>query len=239
MQLFDVHSHILPAFDDGAKTIEDSLELIACLKKQGICNICLTPHFYTHERSVEDFLESHNAAFTAFEPHIPSDIRIILGAEVYVTDYLFNSDSWQGISYGKSPYILTEFPYNSSFSDRTLRQIEIVMGNHRMIPILPHVERYENLMDNPRKIDELREMGMLIQTNISNYTAKAPFFRRRKMLKMISRGQIDLLGSDAHSFRHNTPEVFTEAMNTIAEKCGDEALADMMDYAADIFSEAF
>ena len=31
----------------------------------------------------------------------------------------------------------------------------------------------------------------------------------------------------------------TEAMNTIAEKCGDEALADMMDYAADIFSEAF
>ena len=46
MQLFDVHTHILPAFDDGAKTIEDSLELIACLKKQGICNICLTPHFY-------------------------------------------------------------------------------------------------------------------------------------------------------------------------------------------------
>ena len=35
MQLFDVHSHILPAFDDGAKTIEDSLDLIACLKKQG------------------------------------------------------------------------------------------------------------------------------------------------------------------------------------------------------------
>ena len=93
-------------------------------------------------------------------------------------------------------------------------------------------------MDNPRKIDELRDMGMLIQTNISNYTAKTPFFRRRKMLKMISRGQIDLLGSDAHSFRHNTPEVFTEAMNTISAKCGDEALADMMDYAADIFSEA-
>ena len=239
MQLFDVHSHILPAFDDGAKTIEDSLDLIECLKKQGIRNICLTPHFYTHEQSVEDFLESRNAAFAAFEPHIPSDVRIVLGAEVYVTDYLFNSASWKGLSYGKSPYILTEFAYNSTFSDRTLRQIEIVMGNHRMIPILPHVERYENLIDNPRKIDELRDMGMLIQTNISNYTAKTPFFRRRKMLKMISRGQIDLLGSDAHSFRHNTPEVFTEAMNTISAKCGDEALADMMDYAADIFSEAF
>ena len=139
MQLFDVHTHILPAFDDGAKTIEDSLELIACLKKQGICNICLTPHFYTHEQSVEDFLESRNAAFAAFEPHIPSDIRIILGAEVYVTDYLFNSDSWQGISYGKSPYILTEFPYNSTFSNRTLRQLEVV-PRARLVAERPQVD---------------------------------------------------------------------------------------------------
>lgn len=239
MQLFDVHSHILPAFDDGARTIDDSLELIDCLRKQGVVNICFTPHFYTHKLSVEDFLESRNAAFEAFLPHIPPDIRIVLGAEVYVTDYLFNSDNWKGISYGKSPYILTEFPYDSAFSERTKFQIDRIIGNHRMIPVLPHVERYEKLMDNPRKIDELHDMGMLIQTNISNYTDKAPFFRKRKLLKMISRGQIDLLGSDAHSFTHNTPEVFSEALNTIADKCGDGAVADMMDYAANIFREAY
>ena len=45
MQLYDMHSHILPAFDDGAKTVEDSLALIDCLKRQGVRNICLTPHF--------------------------------------------------------------------------------------------------------------------------------------------------------------------------------------------------
>lgn len=238
MQLFDVHSHILPGFDDGAKTVEESLELIECLQKQGIDHICLTPHFYTHEQSVEDFLASRNAAFKEFFPHIPSGVGIVLGAEVYVTDYLFNSDNWRGISYGKSPYILTEFPYDSPFSERTMFQIDRIIGNHRLIPVLPHVERYEKLMDNPRKIEELRDIGMLIQTNISNYTAKAPFFRKRKLLKMIARGQIDLLGSDAHSFKHNTPEVFTEAMHTISEKCGDEVLADMMRNAEQLFREA-
>ena len=56
MQLYDMHTHILPAFDDGAKTVEDSLALIECLKKQGVSHICLTPHFYTHEMSVEDYV---------------------------------------------------------------------------------------------------------------------------------------------------------------------------------------
>ena len=50
MQLFDMHSHILPGIDDGAKTVEDSLELLSCLKNQGVTNICLTPHFYTNEQ---------------------------------------------------------------------------------------------------------------------------------------------------------------------------------------------
>ena len=39
MQLYDMHSHILPGFDDGAKTVEDSLKMIECLQKQGISNI--------------------------------------------------------------------------------------------------------------------------------------------------------------------------------------------------------
>ena len=98
MQLYDMHSHILPAFDDGAKTIEDSLALIDCLKKQGVSNICLTPHYYTNERSFEDFLTKRQQAFEKFRPYIPQDVNIVLGAEVYVTDYLFNNDDLTGIT---------------------------------------------------------------------------------------------------------------------------------------------
>ena len=63
MQFYDMHSHILPEFDDGAKSVQEALDLISVLKKQGVNNICLTPHFYTHEMSLEDFVKSRNEAF--------------------------------------------------------------------------------------------------------------------------------------------------------------------------------
>ena len=147
MQLYDMHSHILPAFDDGAKTVEDSLALIDCLKKQGVRNICLTPHFYTHEMGVEDFLFSRQEAFERFKPYIPDDVNIVLGAEVYVTHYLFNSNDLSGLTYGKSKYILTEFAYSSTFNDRTMQFLDILMRNHGLRPVIPHVERYEYLID--------------------------------------------------------------------------------------------
>ncbi len=238
MQLYDMHSHILPAFDDGAKTVKDSLELIDCLKKQGVSNICLTPHYYTNEISFEDFKKKRAKAFEKFKPHIPEDVNIILGTEVYVTEYLFNNKEINGITYGNSRYILTEFPYDSHFGDKTMQQLYSLLENHGLIPVMPHVERYPYLIDNPGVIDELQGMGIVIQTNISNYAEKAPFFRKRKLLKLIERGYIDILGSDAHSFTHNTPEVYSQAVKTISEKCGEQKVIKMMDKAAGIFNAA-
>ena len=54
MQLYDMHSHILPGIDDGAPSVEKSLVILNELKKQGVTNVCLTPHFYTNEISAED-----------------------------------------------------------------------------------------------------------------------------------------------------------------------------------------
>ena len=238
MQLYDMHSHILPGFDDGAKTVEDSLALIDCLKKQGVSNICLTPHFYTHEMAPSDYIAKRNAVFESFLPHIPAGVSIILGSEVYVTQFLFNGDDLSGLAYGKSGYILTEFPYSCDFGDKTMNMMDSLWSNHKLTPVLPHVERYEYLIDHPDEIESLKEYGVIIQTNISNYADKAPFFRKRKLLKYIANGLIDILGSDAHSFTHNTPEKFTQAMNTISQKCGDGRLSDMMETSAKIFRAA-
>lgn len=238
MQLYDMHSHILPAFDDGAKTVEDALSLIESLKKQGITNICLTPHFYTNERSLERFLAKRERAFDNFKPFIPDDVNIVLGTEVYVTSYLFNNDDLSALTYGKSNYILTEFPYNLTFSEKDMQWIYILMQNHGLIPVIPHVERYGYLMDHPDKIRDLKNLGIVIQTNISNYADKASFFKKRKLLRMISGGLIDILGSDTHSFTHSSPEVFEQAMKNISDKCGRHKLRMMMQNSKTIFNEA-
>ena len=233
-----MHTHILPAFDDGAKTVEDSLSLIENLKSQGVNNICLTPHFYTHERSLERFLEKRERCFDKLKPYIPDDVNIVLGTEIFVTSYLFNNDDLSQITYGKSNYILTEFPYEMEFNQKDMQWIYILMQNHGLIPVLPHVERYDYLMNHIDKIRELKELGVVIQTNISRYTDKASFFNKRKMLKMIDGGLIDILGSDAHSFTHNTPEVFSEACKNITAKCGRHKLRLMMRNSKKIFNAA-
>ncbi len=238
MQFYDMHSHILPAIDDGAKTVEDALSLIESLKSQGVTNICLTPHFYTNEISLEKFLSRRQRKFEQFKPYIPEDVNIVLGTEVYVTNYLFNNDDLSGITYGKSKYILTEFPYDIQFSEKEMQQIYILTQNYGLIPVLPHVERYVHLMEHNDKIRELKDLGVVIQSNISNYSDKAPFFRKRKLLKMISGGLIDILGSDTHSFTHSTPEVFTQAVDNISDKCGRHRLRTMVRTSKQIFEEA-
>lgn len=238
MQLYDMHSHILPEFDDGAKSVQEALELIDVLKKQGVNNICLTPHFYTHEISLEDFIESRRVAFEKFKPFIPENVNIVLGTEVYITRYIFNNDDLSELSYGNSRYILTEFGYNSTFSEHTMNYFDSLVNKYNLIPVIPHVERYQTLMDNTSIISELKEIGVVIQTNISNYTKRAPIFRRRKLLKMISSGLIDIIGSDAHSLKHNTPEAFSEAINCISSKCGRDAVAQMMENSKEIFENA-
>ncbi|MCH5297338.1 MAG: hypothetical protein J1E85_06695 [Ruminococcus sp.] len=238
MQLYDMHSHILPEFDDGAKSVEEALSLISVLKKQGVKNICLTPHFYTHEMSVEDFVKIRREAFEKFKPYIPKDVNIVLGTEVYVTRYLFGNNDLSELSYGNSRYILTEFGYNSRFSENTMNKFYSFINEHNLIPVIPHVERYQTLIDNPSIISELKDMGVVIQTNISNYAKKAPMFKRRKMLKLISKGLIDIIGSDAHSLRHNTPEVYSEAINCISSKCGEQVVEQMMNNAKEIFENA-
>ena len=184
-------------------------------------------------------MEKRERAFDRFKPYIPDDIKIVLGTEVYITSYLFSNDDLSQITYGKSKYILTEFHYSMEFSERDMQQIYILMQNHMLIPVIPHVERYTHLMNDPSIIEDLQDMGVIIQTNISNYTKKAPFFKKRKLLKMIDKGLIDILGSDTHSFNHSTPEVFAEACDTIADKCGNNRLNKMMRTSKKIFDAAY
>lgn len=239
MQFYDMHSHILPEFDDGAKTSQIALNMLASLKAQGVTNVCLTPHFYTNEMSVEDFVASRAEAFEKFKPLIPSDFNVVLGAEVYVTRYLFNCNDLSSLTYGNSNYILSEFAYNSTFEKSSMDYIDKLVNDYRLIPVLPHVERYSMLMDNPSIIRELRDIGVIIQSNISNYTKKTPMFKRRKLLKMIDAGLIDILGTDAHSFEHNNPEIFSESIKCISDKCGERAVKKMMLKARIIFDAAF
>ncbi len=229
---YDLHTHILPAVDDGAKTTEDALELINALSNQGVKNICLTPHFYTHRESIEDFLSRRDEGAKIFLPCVPEGISIKLGAEVYVTKYLFSEErDLTPLCIEGTPYMITEFSYDSKFSENTMRMIYTLI-DRGFIPVIPHIERYPNLMKNKNKIAELIFMGVKIQSNALSYTQ---FSTKRKLVKLLKGGYIHVLSSDTHSMTRNSPLAFSQALEYINSKCGADVISTLEQNAQDVF----
>lgn len=212
---YDMHTHILHGVDDGARTVEDSLILINRLRRAGVTDICLTPHYYTHKESLSDFVKRRDKAFGELNAHVSDDVKLHLGAEVYVTKYLFSNDDLKSVCYKGTNYMLTEFPYSSTFIGESLVYINKLMNNYGIIPVLAHVERYPYLLKHYSVLEELIDMGVVIQSNACSF---ADFPLKIKLIKMLKNGYIHIIGSDAHSLNRNSPDAYNVLNELISKK---------------------
>ena len=214
--LYDMHSHILPGVDDGAKSIEDSLTLINRLRRAGVSHICLTPHFYTHKESLKDFLKRRNNAFAELSSYVSDDVTLHLGAEVYVTKYIFsNEEDLKSVCYNGTKYMLAEFPYSSTFEGESMVFINKLLNNYGITPVLAHIERYPYLLKHLDVVEELIDMGVVIQSNACSFSE---FPLKIRLTKMLRNGYIHIIGSDAHSVNRNSPDCFNSLNEHIDKK---------------------
>ncbi len=229
---YDLHTHIIPYIDDGAQSIEESLSLIEALNNQGVENIVFTPHFYTHKESAEDFISRREEAFKKLKDVIPDYVNVKLGAEVYVTDYLFAQErDLSPLCIEGTNYMITEFSYDSDFTGRVMRRLTR-LRDLGFIPVLPHVERYPALMKKKSKLEELIDMGVIIQSNFSSFTEPS---KARKLLKFLNCGYIHILSTDVHGFGRNAPDSIRKAMDIITKKCSFDVIHTLSRNARDVF----
>lgn len=232
---YDMHSHILPELDDGSKSVELSLKIIEKLKKQNVRNICFTPHYYSNEESIEDFLKQRRSSVDKLFPLLPGDMNFCVGAEVYVTSYLFNNRDLSGICYGNSSYILCEFPFDSRFEEHTMNYFYRLQGNYGLKPVLTHVERYRRLMEDESLVENIADEGVIIQSNVGAFRG---FSQKRRLLKYVKRGYITILGTDCHSLTRGNPDEYLPTVNLIKEKCGDKYIENIVKTSAGVFNSA-
>ena len=92
--MIDMHSHILPGIDDGAKNLEVSLQLIEKNLRDGVRTICLTPHFNFEKQTIEQFLEERQKSYellkTAVEEKVAPEIVSIESPIFFPTTLLIN-----------------------------------------------------------------------------------------------------------------------------------------------------
>ena len=177
---------------------------------------------------------SRDSAFLELSSYVNDDVRLHLGAEVYVTKYLFsNEDNLKSVCYKGTSYMLTEFPYSSTFEGESMVLVNKLINNCGITPIIAHVERYPYLLKHPEVIEELMDMGVIIQSNACSFTE---FPLKIKLMKLLKKGYINVMGSDAHSLNRNTPDAFKSFNEYVAKKAGSTIIDDINITSAQILN---
>ncbi len=228
----DMHTHILPAIDDGSKNSKMSVDMIKALAAEGVEKIVLTPHFYPSENSVEQFLKRRAVSLEHLKRAAEGEslgAEIYIGAEVFYMDSLDKAEGFERLAIDGTSYMLLEMPFDT-WSDRTLETVYRIISCG-ITPIIVHFERFIPFQKDMSGFYELRNMGCILQMNAAYFTG---FFNRRRAFKFFGEGLCKLIGSDCHNLDSRPPKLkfaydairsrFGEAMANDIDVCGNSIL---------------
>lgn len=217
--LLDIHSHILPNVDDGAKNIDESICLLKDMLSQGITDVIATPHFYPHLDSLENFKQKTSAAFNRLKKITENENlpNIYLGCEVLYYSGISKVPAITNFTLNNSNYILLEL--NPHLINRTLQsEILHLKTQVGLIPIIPHIERYYKAKGFKDLIQFISENKILTQLNATSLFNK----RYNKVIdKLFSENIITFIATDTHSLEKRPP-LMKPALDIIGRRFGQE-----------------
>ena len=223
--MIDWHSHILPNFDDGSQSAEESVKLLTMQAEQGMEVVIATPHFYAEEESVEHFLERREKSFHCLQQELPPDMpKILLGAEVRYYPGISQLENIKSLCIEGTSLLLLEMPF-SDWTEYTVREVIKLAHSGSVTVILAHVERYFSFQ-NKKIWDRFRESGILMQVNASFFLE---FKTKRKALQLLGNADVRFIGSDCHNVVSRPPRL-GEAFGFIRKKFGDRFVCQMQEY---------
>lgn len=202
-KMIDIHSHVLPDMDDGARDTAESYKLLDLLKAQGITEVVLTPHFYPEHERLERFIKRRKQAYEKIKEY-PMEFK--LASETFLTEALFSNESIEPLCVEDTSYLLLELPFDKVWGFNVFQMIERVIGQYGVQPIVAHIERYDAIRDwrnRKKNLGKLRDMGCLLQVNIGSIVDKRT---RRASLKLVKKGWADFAGSDCHNLTTRSPQ---------------------------------
>lgn len=197
----DLHSHFIPGIDDGAKTIEDSLELIGAMEKMGYTKVITTPHIMSdyYRNTPEIILGGLDLVRNALAKS-GSKMQIEAAAEYYIDfDFQEKIKEKKLLTFGNN-YVLFEMPFIGEPQILNTVIFDMQMAGYK--PVLAHVERYQFWHKDYEKIQSMKDKGVLLQLNINSLSGYYSPQVRKLAEKMIDENMFDVLGSDCHHPGH-------------------------------------
>ena len=221
MGYIDIHSHILPQMDDGSQSMEQSLEMLRIAESEGITEIFATPH-YKSGRLRADSREVSKALQRLQKAAVEEGLEIQLypGTEIYYRSELEDKlDNGELHTMNGSNYVLVEFSPLEDYSYIRNAMDDILSMGYQ--PILAHVERYQCMLKDKKRVSELRDMGCGIQANAGSITGDFGFTAKHFLWKLLKEELIDYIGTDAHNADKRKPTM-QKCADMLYKKCGQE-----------------
>ena len=202
--MVDIHSHVLPGVDDGAQTIEESLEMLKIAAAAGTTDIVATPHansqFPFHAERIEE-------AFRDLSERSRHLINLHLGCDFHINfenlgDTLRNPEKYT-INHGR--YLMVELPDLVALPaiQQALRQLVRM----RISPVITHPERNVSLQAKLHELERWIADGCFVQVTGQSLLGRFGQSARRAADSLLKAGLVHFIASDAHDCTDRPPDL--------------------------------
>ncbi len=221
--MIDIHCHLIPYIDDGARDLEESLSLLRMAADDGIKRMVLTPHF--HVGRYDNTRASIESAFLKLKQAVREEaieLELAVAAEVRLDSellMLLKKDLVPlfGTFEGKQ-YMLLELPH-SNIPPGTLEFTRYLVQQN-IIPVIAHPERNRELISTPERIGTLANSGCWFQITAGSIIGLFGERCQGVAEYFINKGFANIVASDAHNTKHRPP-ILSTARARVVELAGE------------------
>jgi len=236
--VIDVHCHILPGLDDGARDLPESLAMARILVEQGYTGVIATPHVVESELYNNSF-EDISRAVESFRSALQSEnipLEVYTGAEYHydrslpeLIRYRYPLATMAG-----GLYMLVELPvmywpsylaYSMWPKDDDSQEMRKLIPFIR--PVIAHPERNQEMLQRFKRVHALRNHGYLFQVNLESVVGLVGKKVTKFIKRMAKESMIDFIGTDGHSVR-GLEKLFPDWRRKAEKIIGAEKLAKIM-----------
>lgn len=219
--MIDMHSHILPNIDDGAKSIEMSMRMARIYVANSFSRVVATPHLFDYSDSdysskILNSVKEMNGLF--YDNGI--ELTVLPGNEIYVSaNTVSDLLSDKALSINNGRYVLFELPSSDIPMDTANIIYELRLKGFS--PILAHPERNSVIINNPDRLQDLVEMGAYAQLNLKSLDGFYGKAIKKTAFRFLKNELYSFIGTDSHSDGRRSPNVMHE-METLKSAVAKE-----------------
>ena len=222
VKTIDLHSHVLPEFDDGSHSVEMSIAMLRREKEQGVGVVCATSHYYARQNSIPDFCARRSEAMERLTAVLTDGLpRVLPAAEVAYFPHMEEQDL-EPLCIQGTRTLMLEMPF-TDWTDLQVETVEALALDCGYQVVLVHPERFCFSGSNRSQLRRLAQLPIGLQVNAGSLIR---WQTRRLALDMLQLAHWPLLGSDCHNLTSRPPNL-KGGRAVIRRKLGEDFLNQM------------